>query len=148
MSSRGYAQFVEIHVDSAAAWAAFTEEPALRQWLALEAQVEPHAGGGFRVRLRDGRVRDATIDVWDVERRLRLIYFPDPELVTNEAYGPIVEDVLFDAKPGRTVVRVLGAGVPAGREHDRYYAKLRLGWAYALHELKKHLEAAPGRAAS
>lgn len=150
MSSRGYAQFVEVKVDSTAAWRAFTEEPMLRRWYAREALVEPHRGGAFRVRVRDGRVRDATIDVWEQPKRLRLIYFPDRELASlgDDTAGPVVEDVLFDAKPGRTVVRVFGSGVPEGREWDAYYSKLRLSWAYWLHELKRVLEEEPRKEAS
>ncbi len=141
--SRGYAQFVEIRAANEAAWAAFTEEPWLRRWYALDATVEPWRGGAFRARLKDGRVRDATIDVWDPGRRLRLIYFPDAEFVApgdpGEA-GPVVEDVMFDTKPGRSVVRVFGSGVPQGKGWDTYHARLRLGWAYHLHALKRALD--------
>ncbi|MCZ8130972.1 MAG: SRPBCC domain-containing protein [Steroidobacteraceae bacterium] len=144
--SRGYAQFVEIHVPPAVAWAAFTEEPWLRRWYGVDATVDPHRGGAFRVRLRDGRVRDATIDVWEPNRRLRLIYFPDADhLAAGDPgdAGPVVEDVLFDTKPGTrsTIVRVMGSGVPDGKAWDGYYTRLRLGWAYLLHELKRALEA-------
>ena len=56
--------------------------------------------------------------------------------------------MLFDAKPGRTVVRVFGSGVPDAREWDAYYSRLRLGWAYWLNALKRALETAPGEQAS
>jgi uncharacterized protein YndB with AHSA1/START domain len=150
MADRGYAQFVEVKVDSTAAWQAFTEEPLLRRWYAREALVEPRRSGAYRVRVRDGRVREATIDVWEPCRRLRLIYFPDRALASlgDDSAGPLIEDVLFDTKPGRTVVRVFGSGVPDGREWDEYYARLRLSWAYWLHELKRVLENEPEKEAS
>jgi uncharacterized protein YndB with AHSA1/START domain len=150
MAQRGYAQFVEVAVEPALAWSACTEEHWLKRWYALEASVEPHRGGRFRVRTRDGRERDATIDVWDPGRRLRLIYYPEPEMLHlhGEGVGPVTEDLLFDPKPGRTVVRVFGSGVPDQREWDAYYSRLRLGWAYWLHALKRAIEAEPKKEAS
>jgi uncharacterized protein YndB with AHSA1/START domain len=150
MSQRGYAQFVEIRTDPARAWSAITEEHWLKRWYALDAAVEPHRGGRFRVRTRDKREREATIDVWDPGRRLRLIYHPEPEMLDlhGEGVGPVVEDLLIDAKTDRVVVRVFGSGVPDAREWDRHYSRLRLSWAYALHELKRVLEAAPAQAVS
>lgn len=150
MSQRGYAQFVEITTEPALVWSACTEEHWLRKWYALEASVDPRHGGQFRVRTRDGRTREATIDVWEPGRRLRLIYSPDPDMLhlQGEGVGPVCEDLLFDAKPGRTVVRVFGSGVPDAREWDPYYSRLRLGWAYWLHELKRAVDAEPRKEAS
>jgi uncharacterized protein YndB with AHSA1/START domain len=140
--ARGYAQFVEILQPPERVFAAFASATELAAWYAVEATIEPRRGGRLRVKLANGRVRDATIDVWDPARRLRLIYMPDPSLPPATT-GPIVEDVLFDPKPGRTVVRILGHGVPSGRDWDPHFVALRRGWAYSLHQLKRHLEAAP-----
>jgi uncharacterized protein YndB with AHSA1/START domain len=137
---RGYAQFVEIRQPPERVFAAFTDPAQIERWYAIEASVDPRSGGTFRVRLRDGQVRDATIDIWDPGRRLRLIYMPDARL-PKPGGGPLVEDVLFDVKPGRTVVRVLGNGVPGEREWDAYFVWLRRGWTYWLHALKTMLEA-------
>lgn len=138
--ARGYAQFVEIRQPPERVFAAFADARALEGWYATEASVEPRRGGRLRVKLANGRVRDATIDVWDPARRLRLIYMPDATLPAS-ATGPIVEDILFDVKAGRTVVRVLGNGVPGEREWDPHFLALRRGWAFWLYALKRHLEA-------
>ena len=142
-STRRYAQFVNISSAPERAFSAFTDEDTILRWYGVEATVEPRRGGMFRVRLADGRVRDATIDVWDPGRRLRLIYMPDTgaPVPLTLASGPIVEDVLFDSKPGRTVIRVLGSGVPDSREWDNYLKWLRTGWTYWLNQLKRLLEA-------
>jgi uncharacterized protein YndB with AHSA1/START domain len=140
-SHRGYAQVVGIAARPTAVWRAFTEPPVLVRWYAAEARVEPLLGGKFWVRLRDGRERTAVIDVWEVGRRLRLVHFPPANLPANPDGGPLTEDVLFDIRPGRTVVRVLGANVPSVTEWDAEYLHLRMGWAYWLHQLKKLLEA-------
>jgi uncharacterized protein YndB with AHSA1/START domain len=137
---RGYAQFVEIRQPPERVFAAFADARELEGWYAAEASVDPRPGGRLWVKLANGRVRDATIDVWDPARRLRLIYMPDASLPASTA-GPIVEDVLFDVKPGRTVVRILGNGVPGEREWDPHFLVLRRGWAYWLHALKRYVEA-------
>jgi len=139
--TRGYAQFVEIQRPATRVFGAFTSADWLARWYAMEASVDARKGGTFRVKLRDGTVRDAVIDVYEQDRRLRLIYMPDPALPAVPAGGgPIVEDVLFDLKPGRTVVRVLGSGVPGEREWDAYFLWLRKGWSYWLHALKRSIE--------
>jgi uncharacterized protein YndB with AHSA1/START domain len=137
---RGYLQSVEIAQTPARVFKAFAEPLLLTRWYATEASVEPRAGGTFRVRLRDGRVRDATIDIWEPARRLRLIYMTDPGL---PAGGPVVEDVVFDVKGTGTVVRVLGSGVPGERDWDAEFLWLRRGWAYWLDSLKHLLENPP-----
>jgi uncharacterized protein YndB with AHSA1/START domain len=145
-SARGYAYFVTIPQSPERVFAAFTAKPSLERWYAVEATIEPRQGGRFRVRLKDGRVRDATIDVWDPARRLRLIYMPESSAPGRApapvAGGPIIEDVLFDLKDGQTVVRVLGSGVPDAREWDGYLRWMRSAWGYWLTELKRSLEPA------
>ena len=139
-ATRGYAQFIEIQRPAARVFSAFTSKEWLERWYAVEASVDPRKGGTLKVKLRDGSVRDAILDVFEQDRRLRLIYMPDPALPPLR-HGPMVEDVLFDLKPGRTVVRVLGAGVPGDRDWDTYFAWLRQGWTYWLHSLKRTIEA-------
>lgn len=150
MSQRGYAQFVDVQVEPALAWAACTDARWLCRWYAVEAHVDPRKGGRYCVKTKDGRVRDAIIDVWDPPRRLRLIYAPESGMVAHdgEGGGPVVEDLLIDAKPGRTVVRVFGAGVPGTREWDAWYQKTRLAWAYWLHRMKVALEEDAGAAST
>ena len=140
-ATRGYAKFIEIQRPPARVFSAFTSKEWLERWYASEASVDPRPGGSLRVKLRDGSVRDATIDVFEQDRRMRLIYMRDAALPAVPAgAGPMVEDVLFDLKPGRTVVRVLGTGVPGDREWDGYFSWLRQGWTYWLHSLKRAIE--------
>jgi uncharacterized protein YndB with AHSA1/START domain len=142
-AARGYAQFVEITAPPARVFSAFTSKQGLQSWYAVEASVDPRRGGTLRVRLKDGRTRDATIDVFEQDRRLRLIYMPDPALppMPRAAGGPLIEDLLFDLKAGSTVVRVLGSGVPGEHDWDAYFAWVRSAWKYWLHTLKRTLEA-------
>lgn len=143
-SPRGYLQSIEISLPPARVFKAFTEPLILTRWYAKDATVEPRAGGVYRVRLKNGRVRDATIDIWEPGRRLRLIYMADANL---PAGGPLVEDLLFDVKGANTVVRVLGSGVPGAQAWDAEFLRLRRGWAYWLDGLKRLLENPPAVAA-
>lgn len=140
MSTRGYAQVVTIGVDAATAWRACTDADWLRRWYAIDAMVEPRRGGRWRMRRRDGATSEAIIDVWDVGRRLRLIYLTAPAGGVLVDGSPLVDDLLFDMRGDEAVVRVLGSGVPVGPEWDRAYVVLRQSWAYYLRELKKVLE--------
>ena len=142
-SVRGYAYFTTIAQPTERVFAAFTDKQSVERWYAVEATIEPRRGGRFRVRLKDKRVRDATIDIWEPGRRLRLIYMPEggDALPKAPPAAAMVEDILFDAKDGGTVVRVLGAGVPEDREWDGYLRWLRSAWGYWLTELKRLLEA-------
>ena len=141
-ATRGYAQFIEIQRPASRVFSAFTSKEWLERWYASEASVDPRQGGSLRVKLRDGSVRDASIDVFEQDRRMRLIYMRDAALpAVPTGAGPMVEDILFDLKPGRTVVRVLGMGVPGDRAWDPYFSWLRQGWTYWLHSLKRAIEA-------
>jgi len=140
-SPRGYLQSIEITQSPARVFKACTEPLLLTRWYAAEASVEPRLGGRHCVRLKDGRQRDATIDVWEPGRRLRLIYMPDVE--APFIGGPLVEDFVFDVKAPGTVVRVLGSGVPGDRDWDTEFTRLRRAWAYWLDALKRLLENPP-----
>jgi uncharacterized protein YndB with AHSA1/START domain len=143
-ATRGYAQFVEVPVGPQRVWQALIDPLELQEWHAIRAEVEPRQGGRFRTVMSDGRARDAVIDVYDPGRRLRLLYYPD---ATMPGAATIADDLLLDARADKTVVRVLGAGIPEEREWDPYYKWLRVGWIYRLAELKKWLAVAPMKVA-
>ena len=151
-STRGYAHFVNVHRPPELVWRALTTREWLERWYAVEASIDARAGGRLAVKLRDGRRRDAVIDVCDEPRRLRLIYEPDEEFRAaagrRMAVGPVTEDLLIDAKPDRTVVRLLGSGVPEDKAFDAYHTRLRSSWSYWLDTLRRLLEEADPAAAS
>ena len=129
MNTRGYAQTISIDADAATAWAACTDAAELRRWYASEATI------------------DGIIDVWDVGRRLRIIYVNPPVTAALNDGAPLVDDLLFDSRNGQAVVRILGSGIPVAPEWDKHYVLLRQAWAFYLRELKRILEtpaAGPG----
>ena len=87
--------------------------------------------------LRDagtGVTRDGLVDVFDVQRRLRLIYLPPDGL--PEFDGAVVDDYLLEPEGGHTIVRLLGSGIPDSIEWDGHYRKLRTAQERALARLK------------
>lgn len=144
MSTRGYAQMIRIAAPAARAWSACTQASGLGLWYATDALVDPRPGGRWRMRRRDGALCEATIDVWDERRRLRLIYLTPPAGAAIVGGATLVDDVLFDERDGQALIRVLGSGVPSARDWDEPYVHLRQAWAYYLGELKRALEGAPG----
>jgi uncharacterized protein YndB with AHSA1/START domain len=145
--TRGYAHHVEIEVPTPLVWDALTHVPTLQRWYADRAIVEPRSGGRYFVERKDRGSRDAQIDVFEPNRRLRLVYLKSPGLPPSDS--ALVDDFLLDAKGTATVLRILGSGVPDTKEWDPIYARLRLGWPILLRQLRlmlvegRELPAAP-----
>jgi len=72
--TRGYAHLVEIDVPVARVWRALTDPGLIRIWSGQEAEIDPRQGGSYRIGKRGAGSREAHIDIFDVNRRLRLIY--------------------------------------------------------------------------
>jgi hypothetical protein len=53
----------------------------------------------------------------------------------------MTDDLIVEAVPGGTVVRLLGSGVPGDPEWDTQYWRLRTSWLAALNRLKVFVEA-------
>ena len=123
-----------------AVWRALVEPGALELWYAGEARVEPRAGGHYAARTRTLGRREALIDVFEPGRRLRLIYAPNPAWPPP---GPavLVEDFLIDRRDDRTVLRVLGSGVPSGRDWDPVLQRLKAAWMVSFNHLQRQLAA-------
>jgi uncharacterized protein YndB with AHSA1/START domain len=136
---RGYAHRVDIAADSALVWRAIIEPQGLAGWCSPEAELQPRQGGLFRARVDRVTELEAHIDVFDAGRRLRLIYLPNPAL--PRADSVLTDDLIVEAVPGGTVVRLLGSGVPGESEWDTQYWRLRTSWLQALNRLKVLVEA-------
>jgi uncharacterized protein YndB with AHSA1/START domain len=137
--TRGYAHRVDIHADSQRVWIALTEPAHLTRWCAPDAYIKPKAGGSFRASVDRVTELEAHIDVFDVGRRMRLIFLPSAALPAAES--AIVTDFILEAQPnGETILRVLGSGVPAGADWDTRFMRLRTAWERAMARLKVFVE--------
>ena len=141
--TRGYAHLVEVSVPVARVWRALTDPALVRIWSGQEAEIDAREGGLYRIGKRGGGGREAHIDVFDPNRRLRLIYMSDPDLPASGS--AVVDDFLLDVRKGEgtTSLRLLGSGVPESPEWDSLYVRIRMGWERFMGRIKVTLESPP-----
>ena len=136
--TRGYAHRVDVEAPPARVWTALIEPALLARWLGPNAVVKPKPGGRFAVTLDPGIEREALIDIFEPNRRLRLVYMAPPQLPVFE--GAVVDDFLLEPDGANAILRLLGSGIPEGKLWDAYYMKLRTNSERALARLKMLLE--------
>lgn len=141
--TRGYAHLIEVNVPLSRLWQALIDPALVKAWSGQEVEIQPHEGGFYRIGSRTAGGREAHIDIFDVNRRLRLIYLDDPDAPPSGS--AIVDDLLLDRRKGdgKASLRVLGSGVPEASAWDREYVRLRLTWERYLARIKGVLEPAP-----
>src|ERR1700733_9934052 len=143
--TRGYAHRVDIRAGINDVWQALTDPARMARWYGPQARVDAREGGSYWIRIDAELTREAHIDVYQPPRRLRLIYMPPPGQPSEDTV--IVDDFLLHSdaatadKGGTlTILRLLGSGIPEGKQWDPLYVKLRNGWERALLRLKASLE--------
>jgi uncharacterized protein YndB with AHSA1/START domain len=138
---RGYAHLIEVQAPLGRVWRALTDPGLIRIWQGQEAEIDARMGGLYRIGSPKGKVREAHIDIFEPNRRLRLIYMPMRDM--PHADSAMVDDFLLEAREKKTSVRLLGSGVPTGKEWDAFYVQLRIGWERLLARMKVMLEKPP-----
>jgi uncharacterized protein YndB with AHSA1/START domain len=142
--TRGYAHLVEIDVPLSRVWQALIDVNVVRVWSGQDAEIDARKGGLYRIGSRQSGAREAHIDVFDVERRLRLIYLSGGGMPPSDS--AVVDDFLLDTRKGQTTsLRVLGSGVPEASAWDKPYVRMRMSWERFLSRIKVTLEAPPPR---
>jgi uncharacterized protein YndB with AHSA1/START domain len=141
--TRGYAHLVEVNVPVARVWRAITDPALVRIWSGQEAEIDAREGGLYRIGKRHEGAREAHIDVFEVNRRLRLIYLNTPDLPPSQS--AVVDDFLLDVRKGdgTTSLRLLGSGVSDDKSWDGLYVKMRMGWERFMARIKVTLESPP-----
>ena len=135
---RGYAHRIDILADASQVWRALTDAQQLTRWCSPAADIRARQGGLFRASVDRVTEFEAHIDVFEPERRLRLMYLPSSELPRADTV--MVDDFILDRVPGGTIVRLLGSGVPGSPEWDTQYWRLRTSWQQAMTRLKVFVE--------
>jgi uncharacterized protein YndB with AHSA1/START domain len=141
--TRGYAHLVEIEVPVARVWRALTEPGLIRIWSGQEAEIDPRQGGAYRIGKVGATAREAHIDIFEVNRRLRLIYLNGPGSPPSDSAA--VDDFILDMRKGqtKTSLRLLGSGIPDAAAWDQSYTRVRMGWERFLARIKVTLESPP-----
>src|SRR5271165_3281579 len=141
--TRGYAHLVELQAPVARVWRALTDPALIRIWYGDEAEIDARKGGLFRLGRAGLGGREAHIDVFDVNRRLRPIYMNGPPFPHSDS--SIVDDFLLDMRAGEsmTALRLLVAGFPEAESWDQAYGRVRVAWERFLARIKVTLENPP-----
>ena len=141
--TRGYAHLVEIDAPVARVWRALTDQALMRFWYGADVEIDARQGGLYRLGRVGAGGREAHIDLFDINRRLRVIYMVGRD--TPPSGSAIVDDFLLDTRkhPGTTSLRLLGSGIPEAQAWDRSYKHIRLGWERHLARIKMTLENPP-----
>jgi len=141
--TRGYAHLVEVEVAASRVWRALPDPDLIRLWSGRAAEIDPRKGGLYRVGKRNEDSREAHIDIFDVNRRLRLIYLSGSNWPRGAS--AVVDDFILDVRKGEgtTSLRLLGSGVPESPAWDKTYVRMRLGWERLLARIKVTVESPP-----
>ena len=141
--TRGYAHLVEVEVPAARVWRALTDPRLIRIWSGQESEIDPREGGLYRIGKRDSGAREAHIDIFETNRRLRLIYLNGRDSPPSDSAA--VDDFILDVRwgEGKTSLRLLGSGIPDAASWDQSYVKIRMGWERYLARIKVALESPP-----
>jgi uncharacterized protein YndB with AHSA1/START domain len=132
-------QGFETGASAAALWRALTDPALVTAWLATEAVVEPRAGGRHATVSRLFGRREAQIERFEPFARLQLLYEPNTDWPALPD-SALVEDFIIDEKNGQRMLRVIGAGIPAGEEYAKMLVRLRTGWALAFAQLQLRIK--------
>jgi len=141
--TRGYAHRIDLAADVQTVWQALTDPALLTAWCSPKAEIRARAGGLFRACVDRVTELEAHIDVYEPERRLRLIYLPSAAL--PPADSALIDDFILERARAGTILRLLGSGVPGSPEWDAQYLRLRTGWQAAMSRLKALIEGAARR---
>jgi uncharacterized protein YndB with AHSA1/START domain len=146
--TRSHRHEVEIAAPVTAVWRALTEAEELTKWYVEQASVDPREGGDYWVSWGEGMDGHGRIDVWEPNRRLRLVYVkpdePDPNLVMD-LDDPIVEDYTLEDRGGSTILRLVHDRIPASAEWDAFYDGTNVGWEAYFQLLRFYLERHAGK---
>jgi uncharacterized protein YndB with AHSA1/START domain len=148
---------VELALDIAAprsdVWKALTEATELVRWFPFQAAVTPGAGGSVRWSWDDKWTWDSQIDLWEPEKRLRLVQDDQRPFDVEGGLLPpgevaaahMVMDFTLETVAGKTRVRLVHSGFGRGGAWDDEIEGVRVGWNIELRNLAFYLERHPGK---
>ena len=139
--TRGYAHLIEVNVPVGRVWRALIDPALVKIWTGEPAKVDARMGGVYRIGRDAASMREAHIDIFDPNRRLRLIYMPMRG--APKADSALVDDFLLDVRKGKCSVRLLGSGVPEAKVWDPHYVQIRMTWERLMARMKVMLESPP-----
>lgn len=144
---------LEIQAPVEAVWKALTDAEELTRWFPMKATVKPGAGGYIRQSWRDYWEGENPIEIWEPNRRLRLIWptvaksgsqleadTAGMEPTSGPGGVPVAADFYLEGRGGVTVLRLVHSGFGVGGTWDEMYDGIRRGWNFELRGLRHYLE--------
>jgi uncharacterized protein YndB with AHSA1/START domain len=131
---------IEIDAPPEAVWKAISTGEELTRWYAEEARVEPRAGGENWVSWGEGQEVGNQNLKWEPGKRLAVGH-ANPE---ND-WQAIVIDFEIEARGGKTLLKLVQSGLPAGADWDSMDEGTKVGWEMFLFALKFYLERQAGK---
>jgi len=131
---------IEIDAPPEAVWKAISTGEGLTRWYAEEARVEPRAGGENWISWGEGQEVGNENLKWEPGKRITVGH-PTPE---ND-WQAIVIDFEIETRSGRTLLKLVQSGLPAGADWDSMDEGTKVGWEMFLFALKFYLEHHAGK---
>jgi uncharacterized protein YndB with AHSA1/START domain len=133
---------IEIDAPPEAVWKAISSGEELTRWYAEEARVEQRAGGENWISWGEGQELGNQNLKWEPGKRLT-VGSPNHETATD--WQAIVVDFEIETRGGRTVLKLVQSGLPAGPDWDSMDEGTKVGWEMFLYALKFYLERHAGK---
>ncbi len=151
-ATREHAREIELPLEPQAAFELLIRPSAIRAWWsATRVVIVPRQGGVWAAVWGADEddpdfVTTAKIEVFDPPQRMLLC---DYDYLAKTGPLPFDADFRteFSVRPageGRSIVRVVQAGFPAGPEADDFYAGCEVGWRDTLAALQAHAQSLVG----
>ena len=132
---------IEIDAPPEAVWRAISTGEGLTRWYAEEARVEPRTGGENWISWGEGQEVGNENLAWEPGKRVTVGHSKP----AND-WQTIVVDFEIEARGGRTLLKLLQSGLPAGPDWDSMDDGTNVGWEMFLFALKFYLERHAGKA--
>ena len=131
---------IEVDLDAApaAVWAALTEAAELMNWFPFTAAVEPGPGGSIRLGWDEGIEGTCAITAWEPERHIGTSW-PWHHAPEGKEAPVLALDYHLEGRGGRTRLRLIHSGFPAGDDWGDLLDGTSRGWAFELRSLRHYL---------
>src|SRR5262249_48770552 len=133
---------IEIDAPAEAVWKAISNGEELTRWYVEDARVEPGVGGKHMVSFGEGQEMENQNLAWEPGRRLTV---GQPGHETATGFDALVLDFTIETRGGRTVLKLVQSGLPAGPDWDSMDEGTKIGWEMFLLALKFYLERHAGQ---
>jgi len=143
--ARSHETIVSIDAPIEDVWKYLSVAEEIARWFAPKMTVEPGVGGFVLADFGPGLEWKTFIEVWEPNRRLRLVETRDRVLSSSPVDMPLepcrlVQDYFLETEAGRTRLRLVHSGFGSSADWDNEYEGTRGGWAACFFRLQQVLE--------